>query len=576
MYLIYSRRSTDDTDNQKNSLEYQEVECRRYAERQNLPIAPETTEGLMEEGVIKERHSAFKSSALSFSDGGMVEYSIERPKFMKMINLLLEKKYSGVIVLCWDRISRNEQSDLIVKEMIKKHGICVKFVQAEYDVSTSSGELHMDIDGMFARHHSRVTSEKVKHTFKKLRGEGKCTYVADIGYLDHGPENKELDPERAPIIKRCFELYDSGEFSINSLTRWAQEQGLTSKPRRRKRTKSEILRGVQIEEKTSLPISSSTMHQILRSQFYIGKIKHKGEWAEGLHAPLIDEELFWRVQDRLGERCVSVKYADKMFFTYRGLFRCSCGRTYTPYLKKGHIYYCCKCKAGCDNAERNIKEDVLVDAIQALLDTIHFTDEELQQIEAGAKKGLQHIASKRDKETEDLHRQRKRIHKDLDYLRSSKVSLLREKAMSPTEWREEADKLTSELKEVDALLEAQTETEEEMLSYVLSFSELMKSASSLYKDATSQEKRRLAHLVFSELTLVHGKVASYKAKPEFEILLNRPCIQVGSSDWTRTSNPSVTRYPTVSNRGGLYHHPQKGVRRFPPGEPGSTPKGDSL
>ena len=78
-----------------------------------------------------------------------------------------------------------------------------------------------------------------------------------------------------------------------------------------------------------------------------------------------------------------------------------------------------------------------------------------------------------------------------------------------------------------------------MLTYVLNFSELMKSASSLYKYATDAEKRKLAHLVFLELTFKDGQLASYKAKPEFEILLNRPSVQIGSPGWTRTSNLGV-------------------------------------
>jgi len=65
-----------------------------------------------------------------------------------------------------------------------------------------------------------------------------------------------------------------------------------------------------------------------------------------------------------------------------------------------------------------------------------------------------------------------------------------------------------------------------------SFSELMKSASNLYKYATDAEKRKLAHLVFLELTFKDGKLATYKAKPEFEILLNRPSVQDGSRHWT--------------------------------------------
>ncbi len=539
-FLIYCRRSTDDADNQKNSLEYQEAECKRYAERDEMPIANDTVEGLMEQGIIKERHSAFKSSALSFSTDGMVEYSIERPKFMQMIPLLLERKYAGVIVLCWDRISRNEQSDLIVKEMIKKHGICVKFVQADYDVSTSSGELHMDIDGMFARHHSRVTSEKVRHTFKKLREQKRCTYFAPIGYLDSGSDNKPFDPERAPHIKRIFEQYDTGEWSVNDLMKWANQQGMTTKPRRPKRSKKEMMSGEEYAEKCSLPICRSTIHYILTNQFYIGRIKANGKWQEGGHAPLIDEGLFWRVQDRLRQNNVTVHYVDKPFFTYRGLIKCDeCGRSFSPYRKKGIPYYSCTCRDDCSNTVTNIGESIIVEEVQKVMDRIHFTDEELYHIEAGAKKGLSQIAKKRNAELDDLNDRKKKILKDLDYLKENKITLLREEAMNPAEWKLEADKLMDSLKEVDVRLNAQTETEEEMLSYVLNFSELMKSASALYKYATDAEKRKLAHLVFLELTFKEGKLASYKAKPEFEILLNRPSVLNGSPDWIRTSNPLV-------------------------------------
>ncbi len=544
MFLVYTRRSTDDADNQKNSLEYQESEIRKYAKKNVLAISGDSIEGLMMEGVIKERHSAFKASALSISGNGKVEYAIERPKFMQMTNLLLEGKYEGVIVLCWDRISRNKQSDLIVKELIDVHGIRIIFVQADY-APTSSGKLHRNVDGMFAEYHSEVTSEKVKITFKKLRSEKRCTYFAPVGYLDHGSDQKVFDPERAPIVKRLFEQYATGEWSISQLHKWAVKQGLTTKPRRRRRTKMEVLEGVEVTEKTSLPISKSTIEFILVNPFYMGKMRHGEQIIDGLHAPLIDEGLFYQVQQRLREKCVTVHYMDKPFFTYRGLFKCGCGRAYSPYLKKGHIYYNSKCHEGCANAEKNVREEVLVAAVQKVLDRIHFTDDELRQIEGGAKSALRKIAAKRDADLADLARRRDRVNKDLDYLKENKVSLLREGAMAPAEWKKDRDDLLAELKEVDALCEAHTETEAEMLDYVLTFSELVKSASRLYKHATGQEKRRLAHLVFSELVLVDGKLASYSAKDEFSVLLNRPSDQNGSPNisllkpfyWIRNISP---------------------------------------
>ncbi|HVW66731.1 MAG TPA: recombinase family protein, partial [Candidatus Peribacteraceae bacterium] len=296
MFLIYTRKSTDDADNQKNSLEYQDRMCREYAQKNKIDIAYDSIEGVMKNGLIAESHSAFKASALSVSGAGLVEYQIERPKFMHMISWLLEGKYEGVVVLCWDRISRNEQSDLIVKELIDKHNISFRFVQAEYDHATSSGALHRDIDGMFARHHSRVTSEKVRAAFKKLRDDRRCTYIAPIGYLDEGSDNKTFDPERAPIIRRLFEQYATGEWSLRDLCKWSHEQGLTTKPRRKRRTKKAMQYGEENSEKVSKPIAISTMQFILTNPFYIGKLKNGENIIEGNHPPLISVSLFEKVQ----------------------------------------------------------------------------------------------------------------------------------------------------------------------------------------------------------------------------------------------------------------------------------------
>lgn len=554
MFLIYTRKSTDDAENQKNSLEYQERMCRDYAKKEKIELTTDSMEGIMKDGVIAESHSAFKASALSVSGAGLVEYQIERPKFMQMISWLLEGKYEGVVVLCWDRISRNEQSDLIVKELIDKHQISFRFVQAEYDHGTSSGALHRDIDGMFARHHSRVTSEKVRAAFRKLREDRRCTYFAPIGYLDEGSDRKVLDPERAPIIRRLFELYAEGQHSLRDLHKWTLGQGLSTKPRRLRRGRADILRGVLREEKESLPVSISTLQLILTNEFYIGRLRHGDEWIEGSHPPLIDVAKFEKVQALLHSRCVTVKYADKAFFAYRDFIRCSCGRKYTPYRahKNGEVYYSSKCKDGCDNAQKNLHERHIDDMVQGVLDRIYFSDEELRQIENGAEAGLKRVAAKRNKELEDLNRQRLRILTDLDYLKQNKIRLLRE-GMPLPEWGESSQRLVNELQEVDAKLSASTETEREMLDYVLSFSELLCGASALYKDGTDAEKRKLTHKVFSELTVKDGILASYKVKENYAILLNRPSVQDGSPGWTRTSNPSVTRYPPVSRRSGLYH-----------------------
>ena len=124
-------------------------------------------------GIIKEKHTAFKTSTITIGKDGSVKYKIERPKFKKLITLLQNKKFAEIICLCWNWISRNDQDEMIIKQL-KKNRLDFQFIQTQYD-KTSSGELHMDIDGMFSKHYSRVISEKVKGVCAKLKEEGKCT-----------------------------------------------------------------------------------------------------------------------------------------------------------------------------------------------------------------------------------------------------------------------------------------------------------------------------------------------------------------------------------------------------------------
>src|SRR5664279_898079 len=108
-YLVYNRKSTDEPENQKNSIKYQKSETTRFGYREHLPIAPITIEGFCANGSISEKHSAFKeNSNLILGDNGLVQYRIGRPKFAKLVQFLHRGYFKGVIILCWDRISRNK------------------------------------------------------------------------------------------------------------------------------------------------------------------------------------------------------------------------------------------------------------------------------------------------------------------------------------------------------------------------------------------------------------------------------------------------------------------------------------
>lgn len=359
-YLGYGRRSVDDTEHQKNSLKYQKIENTRYAHSVKLPIAPLTLEGFCRDGFIGERHSAFKEDEDLIFTNGVVQYRIERPKFSRLVGWLIKGYFRGVIFYCWDRASRNKGDENIVRKLMKM-GVDVHFVIANYD-KTSAGELHMDVDGMFSQHHSRVTSEKVSMTIKNSRTKGWVTNKAPVGYLNEGTmEHKPFDPIRAPIVRKMFEMYATGEWSLADLARWANQQGFTMPPMRRRRTEQETLAeeedDVRLElEAVCRPATYNNVHKILTNLFYTGRtFDENKQWIFSTsHEGITTDEIFNAVQTNLHKKNKSAHYAELLDHPLRGIVRCSvCKRVYTPYPKKGIMYYGARCSATCTNPNRH-------------------------------------------------------------------------------------------------------------------------------------------------------------------------------------------------------------------------------
>lgn len=522
-YIVYTRKSTDDTENQKNSIAYQKLEANRYNKKECINVAPLIVPGFCTNGVIEEHHSGFKQDDdFETNNDGTITYKVSRPKFLTLVNLLRQKKFKGIVCLCWDRLSRNEADDVLIKKLISQ-GIDIRFVQASYE-ATSAGALHMDIDGMFSRHYSRVISEKVKDSYKKLLAEGKCVYAAPIGYLNQGSDNKPYDPVKAPIVKRIFELYATGEWSYSSLAKWASQNGLISKPIRRKRTKEEKSNGVELEEipKTTRPVNEKTIEKILLNPFYVGKLIHREQLIDSrVHQPLIDLSLFYKVQTIIKIRNRTIHYPEVSFYPYRGLVKCgTCDRIYSPYIKKGITYYTSSCKPNCTNSVRNFNDKFITDKIVQILDRIHFSDAELATLETDARGALDKISEKRNKELANLHRNHSKILDDLDYLAKDKLSLLRTGVYTPQQILEEEGRLTVLLEDVRVKINAYSESAKSMLDYVIAFSELVKNASAYFQYALDTEKRDLVVQVFSELYIENGEL-KYVAKYGYDALLNR-------------------------------------------------------
>jgi len=522
-YLIYNRKSTDEPESQKNSIKYQKSENIRFAYRHLQQIADVTIEGFCNNGIISEKHSAFKENTnFIVVDNGFVQYKIERPKFYKLIQLLSKGYFKGVIVLCWDRISRNKGDETIIRKLIKS-GIDFRFVLATYD-KTSSGALHMDIDGMFAEHHSRVTSEKVSLNIRNQRDKGVCTYKAPVGYLNLGKmDDKPFDLERAPVIKKLFELYATGEWTLADLAKYAIQQGFTMPPVRRRRTIEEKLAEeeddiqLQISPITRLPTYTG-IQKILTNPFYSGKVLgNNGEYVSSRsHQALVSEKLFDKVQLALQKKKISVHYVERLDHPLRGLVRCDeCGRLYTPYIKKGIVYFGSRCAPGCTNTHKSFNIDFITAKIGECIKSLFFTEAELSEIKQRANTDVAVLEIKRVNELEINERQKKKLREDLSYLRLNKLNLLKTGIYTPENFLEEENKLNNEILRLREAESISDESMHETIKEVIILSELLKNVYSQYILAKPYVKEDIIKIIFSELSILE-KELKYKCKLGFK------------------------------------------------------------
>ena len=506
MYLIYCRKSLDEADSQKNSIKYQKHHTLRFAEETELKIAVITVEGFCRDGIISEKHSGYKEkNDLFTTEDGLVQFNIERPKFRKLVHHLNSGHFKGVICLCWDRISRNKADNTVVRKLMKQ-GVDIHFVTTKYDKS-SAGELHMDVDGMFSEHHSRVTAEKVGFTSKLTRDEGYITYRAPIGYLNEGSMyNKPIDPIRAPFIIDLFNMYATGEWSLIALADWGNEHGLTAVPMRKRRTKKELLADdddeEEVREKYSRPLNAGLISRVLRNPFYIGLITNsKGEYIKSRgHEALISEELFEQVQDLLDKKRVSKRYTKKLDHPFRGLIRCAqCRRAFCPYPKKGTMYYGARCAPGCKNKRKSLNEQKVAEMLRTVICGLNFTEDELEKFEAKASTEMALLDVRRSKDLDKIEARKKRIREDLAYLEQNRVSLLRHETYTPEEYTKQVRLLRKNL-EIER--EKESTSDEAMAALVddvVKLSELIKNVVPIYDYANSHEKEAIARILISEL-----------------------------------------------------------------------------
>lgn len=342
--VLLSRVSTTEQGDGK-SLEAQFVLGREYAKRNNLSILKE----------FKIIESSTKG---------------KRKEFYEMITFVkAQKEPIAIIAHTVDRLQRRfnetvELSPLIKEGKIELH--CVSNGLVVNKDSVASELMLWDFNVVGARAYILQLTENTKRGLAQKIREGEYPSKAPIGYKNitlNGKNTIVEDPNEAPTVRKMFELYSTGNYSLQNIADMFKAQGIKSE------------RGTYH--------SISTLCKAIQNPFYYGVMRIKGKEYPHKHGVLISKQLFDMCQEvRLGYQKKHHNYGCKDF-VFRGNVTCAdCGTLISPYTKNrqtktgihSHTYLMCSHfrakKEGFTCTAEQITERAALEQVQAALQKI--------------------------------------------------------------------------------------------------------------------------------------------------------------------------------------------------------------
>src|SRR3989338_3997666 len=250
-YFLYARKSTDVEDKQVLYIEGQLDELRSLAKSEGLEVVAE---------FVEKRTAKMPG----------------RPVFNEMLNRIQQGEAQGII--CWklDRLARNPVDGGQISWLLQQ-GTIQRIQTHDRSHLSNDNVLMMSVEfGManqFIRDLSANTSRGLHHKARL----GYFPGTAPVGYLnDVRSKTIVVDRKKSKFIKSAFELYAEGNSRLEDISKFLFEN--------------------DVKSLGSLPIHKDRIRFILTNPFYYGYFRYAGEMYEGKHTPLIDKNLFDKVQ----------------------------------------------------------------------------------------------------------------------------------------------------------------------------------------------------------------------------------------------------------------------------------------
>jgi DNA invertase Pin-like site-specific DNA recombinase len=485
--VIYARVSSKEQEETGYSLPSQERLLKDYGERKDFKI--------VKMFIIAESASGAK----------------ERKVFAEMMEYMKRNKIPILLCEKVDRITRNFKEAVAVNDWLEEDTTrSVHFVKQNLIIhknAKSDEKFRWDIEIVLAKKFIANLSEEVKKGQKEKLAQGGFPTRPPVGYKTIGEKGHKIhviNENQAPIVKRMFELYSTGNYSLNALVDTMHKEGLRSNDGGK--------------------IGKSRMHKHLSNPFYYGKMCWNNELYDGRHEPLISKELFNVVQAKLVRKTDNPQYKTHMP-VFKAKIKCEeCGGVITWETQKGHWYGHCNHYKKCSQ-KTYVKQMGVEDQLFPHFDNTAPKNERvlnwlIRAMKASHADEIDYNTKKRESFNRIINTSDQRIEKTyIDKIDGKMPATLCEKVMKDA------------TKEKEDAIEALGKLSRSRTAYFeagYAIHELALKANDIYKSkkATTEDKRILLSYIFSNLTLNADKISpnhtlAFKFLIEWMPTLNR-------------------------------------------------------
>lgn len=296
-YLVYCRKSSESEDRQVQSIEDQRKILTQLAEDKNIKILK----------LYKESRSAKAPGRELFNE--MVE-TIKKRGDIK-----------GIFAWSVSRLTRNPV-DTGALQWLLQQGTIDEIITPTKTYTEVDSDFIMAVEGAQANRFIRDLRRDTLRGIQSKLDKGIAPILAPPGYRNavekrQGERDIEPHPTQFPLVRRLFEYFMTGSFSVQSLCYKAEEIGVRS-------NRGKI-------------VSRTQLYEMLKNPFYTGIRFIYGEklYTNGAHKRMLTDEEFDLIQDTLSKRTHPRGIIHKDLLT--GLMVCGeCGRSITSEVKTKH------------------------------------------------------------------------------------------------------------------------------------------------------------------------------------------------------------------------------------------------